>query len=434
MRSLPVRLPAALCTAGVAAALLSPTAQAAESDFYTYDGSTPLSSLSAGTVLKTRDLPYHIVGVSTPLKAVQILYRSTDAAGKPTANVTTVVRPSNSDGTKAVSYQSAYDSLNPADAPSRAIAGKVSLGGLLANVETVLIAPMLLKGYTVILPDTEGPDANFSAGPEYGYTTLDSLRAVQKVTSTRLNNSTKFALYGYSGGAIGTNWAAQLAPTYAPDVNKKLVGAASGGVLVKPDRNLTYVGGTPIWGGVAGMAIIGIARGFDINFDKYLNDYGKKVLAKMDKASIINVLAQYPGLSWEKIAKPEYKDPRTVPEYVASVNKVNMGLAGSPTIPVFMAQGAGGWTELTPNNQPGIGAGDGVMIAGDVRSLANKYCNESTPAVKYNQYNLLSHFGGLLPWAGTTIGWISDRFAGKKAPSDCGRIAAGNPLTAVTPK
>ena len=35
-------------------------------------------------------------------------------------------------------------------------------------------------------------------------------------------------MIGYSGGAIASEWAAELAPTYAPDVNQKLIGSAIG--------------------------------------------------------------------------------------------------------------------------------------------------------------------------------------------------------------
>ena len=77
---------------------------------------------------------------------------------------------------KVVSYQSFYDSLNPEDSPSRSIAGGKRLPDLLPGVETALFAPFLLQGYTIIIPDTEGPKANFAAGPEYGYHTLNSIR------------------------------------------------------------------------------------------------------------------------------------------------------------------------------------------------------------------------------------------------------------------
>ena len=55
-----------------------------------------------------------------------------------------------------------------------------------------------------------------------------------------------------------------------------------------------------------------------------------------------------------------------------------MGTGGTPTIPLFIGQGANGELEGTPGDKPGIGAGDGVMIAGDVRTLARDYCAKGT--------------------------------------------------------
>ncbi|MFB7265067.1 lipase family protein, partial [Streptomyces nojiriensis] len=241
--------------------------------FYTYGGSAPLSAFAPGTVLKTRTLQYHLLGISTPLKAVQLLYRTTDAQGRPAANVTTVVRSPTGDRSKAVSYQSFYDSLSPEDGPSRAIAGNVSLGGLIPNVEAVFLAPLLTQGYDVVIPDTEGQRANFAAGPEYGTNTLDSIRAATRSAQTGLNSTTAFGLMGYSGGSIATNWAAALAPSYAPDVQRKLVGYAEGGLLVDPAHNLKYVDGSLAWSGVIPMAVIGVSRSYGIDLKSYLNGY-----------------------------------------------------------------------------------------------------------------------------------------------------------------
>ena len=36
----------------------------------------------------------------------------------------------------------------------------------------------------------------------------------------------RVAIVGYSGDAIATEWAAELALTYAPDVNARMIGAA----------------------------------------------------------------------------------------------------------------------------------------------------------------------------------------------------------------
>lgn len=423
--------PAAVAATGAAAAESS--TETTSDPFYTYRGSEPLASFAPGTVLGTRTLQYHLVGLPTPVKAIQLLYRTTDAQGRPAANVTTVVRSLTGDGSRAVSYQSFYDSLDPRDSPSRAIAGDLSLGGVIANAEAAFVVPLLLQGYSVVIPDTEGQTADFAAGPEYGTNTLDSIRAATRSAATGLDSDTSFGLLGYSGGAIATNWAAALAPAYAPEVDRRLVGFAEGGLLVAPAHNLRYVDGSLVWSGVIPMAVIGASRSFGIDLKPYLSDYGLRVYRELEHGSIVNALGQYPGLTWKKMAKPQYADPNSVPAFLDAVNRLNLGSAPTPSIPGFIAQGDGGVLEGTFSSPPGIGTGDGVMVAGDVRALARQYCATGNPAIAYRQYDLLSHGGTALAWAPHAIGWLNDRFAGRAAPSDCGRIPAGNSLAPEKP-
>jgi hypothetical protein len=429
------RMTTALLLLAVALIVAAPVAQAApptpeEDPFYQYSGSTPLAKVAPGTVLKTRTLSYHVVGVPLPVQAVQLLYRSTSELGEPTVNVTSVLKPPLSIGTpQVVAYQSFYDSLNPADEPSYAISGGLTLGGAIPQVESALIGPELLAGRTVVVADTEGEKADFAAGPEYGINTLDSLRAALASSATGLASTKKIGLIGYSGGAIATEWAAELAPTYAPTVNSKLVGAAMGGVLVDPAHNLHYVEGSLSWAGVIPISIIGVSRAFHIDLTPYLSEYGKQLYAKLEKASITEVLAQYPGLTWAQMAKPEYPTPESIPVYVHTVNQLIMGTGGTPTTPLLIGQGALGELEGTAGDKPGIGEGDGVMIAGDVRTLARQYCAQGDK-VQYDQYPL-GHVTTAVPWIATAVPWLAARFAGSTAPQNCASIEPGNPITPI---
>ena len=45
------------------------------------------------------------------------------------------------------------------------------------------------------------------------------------------------------------------------------------------------------------MAIIGVARAFNIDLTPYLSAYGVEVYNELKKASITDVLGQYPGLT-----------------------------------------------------------------------------------------------------------------------------------------
>jgi Secretory lipase len=404
-------------------------AQPKDDQFYQYTDS--LQNIAPGTVLKTRTFDYRAFGFPTWLKVTQLLYRSTSQIGNPTVNVTSVIHPPlPGDKTKVISYQSAYDSLNQNDEPSYAISGGITLGGLVPNVEGAVFAPLLAEGYTVIVPDTEGQRADFAAGPEYGMNTLDSIRAVLSSSTVGLPPHARVAMLGYSGGAIATEWAAELAPTYAPDVNARLIGAAMGGVLVDPAHNLHYIEGTWFWGGVMAMAIIGIGRAFELDFTPYLTPVGVTVFNEMQTASIVDVLGRYKGLTWQKLIIPAYPTPESLPLYVTAANKLIMGTGGTPTIPLFIGQGASGVLEGTPGDRPGIGAGDGVMIAGDVRTLARDYCAKGVK-VHYEQYDALGHISSLAPWLLGSITWIKQRFAGLPAPQNCSSIAAGNSLAPI---
>jgi hypothetical protein len=435
------RLTCALATALTACAsltgLAAPAAKAtplppSQDPFYSYTGVTPLSAIAPGTVLNTRTESYHVNGVALPVRVVQLLYRSTTELGKPTVNVTSVLEPPVGTGgaPDVVAYQSFYDSLSTNDDPSYAITGGGTLGLGVGDAEPALIAPLLLAGDAVVIADTEGEQADFAAGPEYGMLTLDSLRAAQSSPATGLAGSTKVAMVGYSGGAIATEWAAELARRYAPALNKLLVGSSIGGVLVDPARNLHYVNGSALWAGVMPMALIGISRAFDIDLTPYLSPYGKQVFDAMQNDSIDQVLGYYPGLTWSQIAKPQYQEPEQIPIYVRVANQLIMGENGTPTEPLLIAQGADGTIEGTDNFQPGIGPGDGVMIAGDVRTLAREYCSRGV-SVEYGEYDATDHIGTAAPWMTTTVPWLAARFAGLPAPEDCGLIPPGNPVAPI---
>ncbi len=409
--------PNGIATQGITVAALQPQ----HDPFYAHDKG--FEGVEPGTVLKTRSFPYHVFGLPTVLKATQLLYRSTSQTGKPTLNVTSIIHPPfQFDATKVVSYQSAYDSLNRNDEPSYAISGGLRLGGIVPNVEVAVFGPFLAEGYTVVVPDTEGQEASFAAGPEYGMNTLDSIRAA--FNESIIPNDAVVALLGYSGGAIATEWAAELAPTYAPDLKDRIIGAAMGGVLVDPAHNLHYVEGTGFWAGVMAMALVGIARAFEVDLTPYLTPYGVQVFHEMQAASIVNVLGRYPGLRWEQLVSHEYPTPESLPVYVRCANALIMG-TGTPTIPLFIGQGANGVLEGTPGGKEGIGAGDGVMIAGDVRTLARNHCAKGV-AVHYEQYDALSHIWSIPIWLPNALLWIKERFAGLPAPQNCSTIAPGN--------
>mgnify|MGYP002738639314 CR=1 FL=1 len=80
-------LPALVGFAPAAGAASAPK-DGPDSAFYHYSGTTPLSAIAPGTVLKTRTFTYW--GLLWPVTVDQLLYRSTDALDRPTVNVASV--------------------------------------------------------------------------------------------------------------------------------------------------------------------------------------------------------------------------------------------------------------------------------------------------------------------------------------------------------
>lgn len=402
----------------------APDAYATPDTFFTVP-QEQIDHADPGDVLRTREIVYHLAGIPTPIRVSQLMYRSIDALGHPVANATSILHPLVQQAhPRAVAYNSIYDSLNPDDSPSRMIAGRISFSGALNAAEASFLADLVGAGYTVIVSDIEGPHADFGAGPEYAAMTLDGIRAASRATTTGITASTPVALMGYSGGSIATGWAASLAPTYAPDVNRRLVGATTGGVFVTPRRNLEYVDGSLGWVGVAMMAIKGLTRAYHVDPAEYLNARGRALMTSLSDDAIPDVIYRYPLLTWRDIARPEYASFDKASALVDITDRVDLARQPTPTIPLMVVEGSGGDLTGTNGHKPGIGAGDEVMVTGDVRSLVHRYC-ATDRQVEMIEIPWASHSVAMQLWAPMAVTWLTARFDGLPAPSTCATTSVG---------
>jgi Secretory lipase len=414
------RLPRILVASACAIAMLvawQPTAQAqspvlpSQDPFYTYTGSTPLAQIAAGTVLKERPVSLEIAGLTVPVATEQVLYRTTGEQGQPTVTVTTIIRPLVSLlGTKIVSYQTAYDALGSACDPSYTLQGG-NTSDTTAQAEAAVIATYVVAGYTVTVPDYEGTSLDWGAGQESGYGTLDGIRATENYLG--VSSSTPVGMLGYSGGSIATEWASELAPAYAPDLD--IVGAASGGVPVDFAHNLTYINGDQDWAGVIPAVLVSLGRAFGIDISQYLSAYGQQVTAQVAGECIGSFADAYPGLTVQQLLLPQYQNPFQIPALVTILNKLIMGTGGTPAEPVLLGVGNAD------------GTGDGIMIAGDVQELAYEYCQRGVP-VTFQEYPGLEHTEAAVPFEASALAFLEARFAGLPASNGCASISPGNSL------
>ena len=416
-------------------ALGAPTAASAaplpkDDNFYTYSHSAAsLAAKAPGAVLKSRPVRLHLSGVPTPFDGFQLLFRTTTQLGKATVTVASVLEPKVKVFTtpRLVSDQYPYDALDGKCDPSYYVSGGSDPSGGTSTADAAYTATLLGQGYTVVTSDYEGEDLAFTAPQQSGMQTLDGIRAALNSPDVDLPRGTPVGIAGYSGGAIASEWAAELQPGYAPELSKQLVGTAIGGIYSDPAHNLRYVDGTPVWAGVIPEALVGLTRGFKIDIDKFASPYGKTVFAYSQGKCIPDFLAHYPGLTFAKLVKPQYADVAKVRTFVQILNKSIMSTVGTPSTPLLMVQGLNGTADGTPGNTPGIGPGDGVMVAGDNRTLARTYCRRGL-AVDYIESAATEHVSTMAPFFADATTWLGDRFDAKAAPNTCAGIGPGNSL------
>jgi hypothetical protein len=396
-------------TAAGSSAAASPTLPSSD-PFYSYSG--PLGQIAPGTVLRQRTVTIAESGNGTPISATQVLYRTTGQLGQPTATVATILRSATQPlVTKLVSYQTAYDALGSQCDPSYTLQGGNSSYATAQDEEQIIVG-YLSAGDTVVVPDYEGVRLDWAAGQESGYGTLDGIRAAENLLSLP-QASTPVGMVGYSGGSIATDFAAELAPSYAPSLN--LVGTAEGGLPVDFFHNLAYINGSPDWSGVIPAVLVSLSRAFGVSFQQYLSPYGQQLTNKVSDQCINDFVGSYPGLTYQKLLVPQYQDIYKIPPVVRIGDQLIMGRTGTPKGPMFMGVGNAD------------GTGDGVMVTQDDQALAHTYCQRGV-SVQFNVYNGDDHTQAAVPFEAGALSFLGQRLNGQPVANGCSTVQTGNSL------
>ena len=183
-----------------------------------------LDDASPGSILRIRKAPGDLTAaVANSSAAYNILYRTTDSRYQPSWAVATLFVPATPASSSALlSYQIAYDEVDVNKSPSYT---------LYTGSEQPDIEWALGRGWHVVTGDYEGPLASFTAGVVSGHAVLDGVRAVLSSDCKdvlQFSDNVKYALWGYSGGALASEWATELHVQYAPELS--FSGAALGGL------------------------------------------------------------------------------------------------------------------------------------------------------------------------------------------------------------
>lgn len=406
-----------LAVPAVTAAAGTPQAcSAADADIYR---PPDRAAAAPGAIVGCRhvdSLPMVIGG--PPLDAWKVQYGSTDARGRRVSVVGTVVVPKKAwtgPGERPlVAFVPGTLGIGPQCAFSKQLAGQYQ-----DAYEGPNMAALLNAGYAVAATDGQGyMDGQvhpYASGTEAGHAALDMARAASRVPGSGVSPDARVGVWGYSEGGSGSLWAAQLARSYAPELN--VVGAASGGI----PADLKQVAGNldgQFFAGFLIDAFIGLSITHpDMPFDEVLNDSGHKAVKDAESLCALGTVSRFAGARVEQYTK----DGLTLDQLYAlhapdgttwgdavEANKLGVGI-GTP--------GSGARYEIGFPVLQYRGLADEVIPAGMANSTRRAYCSAGI-TTQWTPY-VGDHLTGDPQSVGDVVGWLGDRFDGKTTKGNC---------------
>lgn len=391
-----------------------------------YDPPTTLPAAN-GAIVRSEPLPLalSLPGLNGPLPgtATRLMYKSTDSNGEPVAVTGAYIEPSaawKGGGPRPV-VAVAPGTMGQGDqcAASLGLQHPITLNGETVSIgyEDLSIYRLLAAGTAVVVTDYVGLGATdrlhtYVNRLDGGHALLDAVRAARNLTGASVTTASPVGLFGYSQGGGASASAAELQPSYAPDIT--LAGTYSGA----PPANLTEV-----IKGIDGSALAG-ALGWSLNgflqsdpelkafADAHINAAGKAALSDLSTMCVGDSIFGYAfkkSSSWTTDGKSISAIVADTPALQKVLDDQRIGKL-KPTSPVRVA----------------TGIQDDIVPHAQARQLAVDWCRKGAD-VTYDAVILpnlgdgllTNHLVPLLTDQGDAISWLTDRLSGKRATSNC---------------
>ncbi|MFB8278432.1 lipase family protein [Nocardia colli] len=376
-----------------------------------------VAAAEPGQVLRARTItPAYFGFAQLNIDAWQLLYRTTNSFGEAISTVTTVLKPRGQapeGGRKLLSYQIAEDSAAQYCAPSYVVqSGSIPADYVNAAEILIPIAAGIGQGWTVALPDHEGPNSAYGVSRISAQATLDGIRAVESFAPAQLSGvDTPTALWGYSGGTIPSSFAAELKQQYAPELN--IVGVAAGGVAAADFPEALRHNNGGVYTGLLTGVLAGFANEYP-EFRELIRDrvdplgqllIGSKLILCHPMGTAIvpfyNFFGSFRG-----------GDPLDLPVVQRMIAENALGQA-TPSVPAYIYHARN----------------DEILPSSGVDRLVDKYCAGGAPSVTYVRELLAEHISGVATHIPGAFHWLRDRLNGVPAQPGC---AISSPTTIVT--
>jgi pimeloyl-ACP methyl ester carboxylesterase len=327
-----------------------------------------------------------IDGAPLGATAYRVLYRSTGMKGEP------IFVPG---GRPIVAWAHPTTGVTPACAPSLAIFLFQQIQGLRSFVE---------RGYVVAATDYPGlgtPETHpYLVGDSEARAVLDSVRVAG--TMPGAGGGTRFTVWGHSQGGQASLFTGMTAATYAPELTLLGVAAAApaSDLTTLMNDDINSVGGKNI----TAMTLWSWHRVYDASLSRMVDS---QAMPTIDRLSRECIEGPFDILERQRTEAPlqqhflKVEKPSDVEPWSSLLKTNSTGLL--PTnIPVFLAQGT-----------------IDQIIRPDVTQTYMKQLCQAGSKVKLVMLPDIGHGRAAQASTMDVVRWISDRFAGDAAPSDC---------------
>jgi dipeptidyl aminopeptidase/acylaminoacyl peptidase len=343
----------------------------------------PETTASAGTLIDATPIPSSVAGTH----AWRISYHSTDAAGHDIAVSGVLLAPDHpAPGAPVITW--GHPTTGTADECAPSLQGTAALP---------FPEQVAARGWTMVASDYQGLDSPgphpYLVGPSEGHTVLDAVRAARHVDGSPVTARSPVTIWGFSQGGHAAAFAAQLAPTYATDIDLRGVAVAA------PVSSVT--------------------------------SFAKRAEQRSDQLGVlVTIVGTYP------VAYPDL-DPATVltPEAVSQLGELERRCIGDvniffdrpiPTVVAHPATSQQPWASRFEENEAGRqpspvpalvvqGAKDDIVDPADTAAFVQRWCDQHVAVdsviVPDANHGVLSE----QPF----LDWIAGRFDGDPAPSTC---------------
>ncbi|MGW9568537.1 lipase family protein [Prescottella equi] len=409
---------AAAVTSGV-------TASAAPADFY----EVPASALGGapGTVVDTQPYP-PLLSIPNqqgpwPSGAQRIMYRTTDAHGGATAASGTYFDASlpwiGAGPRPLVVLGPGTQGQGDQCAPSRLFQDGIHYNAPLdfaVEYEVLQVHALLSRGIDVVVTDYQGLGTagmhSYVDRRAQGHAMLDAARAVKALPGSRIGDDNPIGFWGYSQGGGAAASAAEMQPSYAPDLDVR--GTYAGG----PPADLRAVAAALDGGlatGLLGYAVNSIYAGYPetrADIDGALAPAGRQALDEIAAQCVPETIARY-GLhrttEWTKDGRSLAELIDALPSVSAVVDEQRIGRS-TPGSPVLIVQGRN--DDLIPHNQATRLAADWCAQGATV-----EFRTEEIPPIAPGF--VVGHGLPMVSGLPSALDWMTDRFDGVPARSGC---------------